>query len=418
MKVLIVDDRADNRLLLVEQLRLLEAHAVTAESGVKALREIRSQSFDLVVSDLLMPEMDGFQLCYLLKTDPNIKKTPVVIYTANYATKQDEEQAKNLGADDFITRPIDEEQLASRIQEVMKRAQRGVIAQPRAKPEEGFFREYSSLLVEKLEDQLITAEENAKLQKVNAGLQRELQAANSHLKSANVELQQANEELEAYSYSVSHDLRAPVRTIRGMVEILRESLGRTPSPEAANSLHRIEVNLDRMDALINGLLAHSRMRNVSAQVVPVDLEHVVDASLAGLDFAIREARGHVHVRRPLPVVLAHEQPLEQIVTNLVENALKFVGPGVAPEVTIAAENRDGIVRLTVRDNGIGISPEGQARLFKVFERLHSQAEFPGSGLGLAIVRRGIERMGGTAGVESAAGAGSTFWIELKPAPAA
>src|SRR4051812_29617741 len=182
MKVLIVDDRIENQVLLREQLRVLDATAVTADSGVRALREMRLQSFDLVVTDLLMPEMDGFQLCYLLKTDPDRKKTPVVIYTANYATKKDEQQAKDLGADDFITRPIEEEQLAERIRQVMQRAETGQIAEPRSKPQEGFFREYSSLLIEKLEDQLITMEENARLVQKNAELQREVREKSDELR--------------------------------------------------------------------------------------------------------------------------------------------------------------------------------------------------------------------------------------------
>lgn len=413
MKVLIVDDRPDNQLLLREQLRPLDVVPVMADSGVRALRELRTQPFDLVISDLLMPEMDGFQLCYLLKTDPNLKKTPVVIYTANYATKKDEEQAKNLGADDFITRPIDEEELTSRIRDVMKRSHSGKIAEPRTKPEDGFFREYSSLLVEKLEDQLITAEENRRLLAKNAELQREIELANAELKAANDELTSANRDLEAFSYSVSHDLRAPIRAIEGMVNLLIEELGPSLSPDAKHYVARIKYNTSRMDALITGLLAHSRMRNVSGSLTTVDLDAAVSATLTGLDYAIKQAGAKIDVEKPLPPVLAHEQALVQILTNLVDNALKFIAPGVIPHVAIAAKKKDNRVRVEVRDNGIGIPLEYQRRLFHVFERLHTSQQYPGTGLGLAIVRRGVERMGGTVGVESAPGKGSMFWLELK-----
>jgi signal transduction histidine kinase len=415
MKVLIVDDRPDNRLLLQEQLRVLSAEPVAAESGVRALRELRTQSFDLVISDLLMPEMDGFQLCYLLKTDPKLRKTPVIIYTANYATKRDEQQAKDLGADDFITRPIDDDELTSRIRGVLERSQRGQVAQPRAKPEEGFFREYSSLLVEKLEDQLITAEENSRLHAKNTALQRQLEAANQELKAANEELLIANEDLEAFSYSVSHDLRAPVRALEGMLNLLLEELGPLEG-EAQLYVSRIQFNIHRMNALITGLLAHSRMRKVDGAGPAVDLEAVVRSAVTGLDFAIKESRAEVRVQSPLPPVRGYEQALGQIITNLIDNGLKFIAPGTAPRIEVSAERRGERVRVRITDNGIGIPPEHQQRLFHVFERLHPGSQYPGTGLGLAIVKRGIEKMGGKVGVESTPGHGSTFWLELEAAP--
>lgn len=412
MKILIVDDRSDNRLLLREQLRGFDAETVAAESGVRALHELRSQSFDLVVTDLLMPEMDGFQLCYLLKTDPQLKRTPVVIYTANYVTRKDEEEAKNLGADDFITRPIDEEQLSQRILAVLERAHSGLIAEPRRKPDEGFIREYSTLLIQKLEDQLITAEENARLLMRNAELAREVEAKNAQLQQTNEDLLRANQDLEAFTYTVSHDLRAPVRAIKGMIELLTEELGAALTPGAREFINRINYNADRMNALITGLHAHSRMQNLDTAVLAVDLNRVVDSALAGLEFAIAAAGARITVERPLPVVLGHEQALVQILTNLVDNAMKFVAPGVTPAITIHAHAEGRRVRVTVRDNGVGIAPQYQHRIYKAFERLHPESKYPGTGLGLAIVRRGVEKMGGSVGLESAPNQGSTFWLVL------
>lgn len=415
MKVLIVDDRTENQLLLREQLRVVDAEPVAADSGVRALRELRAQPFDLVITDLLMPEMDGFQLCYLLKTDPQRKNMPVIIYTANYATKRDEEQAKELGADDFITRPIDEEELAARIRSVMDRARAGQIAEPRAKPKEEFFREYSTMLIQKLEDQLITAEDNVRLLERNAELQRELQAKNAELKTANEELVRVNADLEAFSYSVSHDLRAPTRAIEGMLNLLLEEVGGALTPQANQYATRIRYNVGRMNALISGLLAHSRMRDVSASLVPVELCAAVKAAIAGLDYSIRQSGGTVQAEGTMPRVIAHEQALVQVITNLIDNALKFVAPGILPEVVVSARRNGDRVRLSVRDNGIGIPEDKQGRLFAVFERLHPAARYPGTGLGLAIVRRGVERMQGEVGLESAAGRGSTFWIVLRAA---
>jgi len=297
----------------------------------------------------------------------------------------------------------------------VKRARGGEVAQPRGKPEEGFFREYSSLLIEKLEDQLITAEENSKLLEKNSALQRELELKNADLNATNEEMLRANQDLEAFSYSVSHDLRAPVRAIQGMLALLVEEIGTGLTPQAKFFVQRIEHNAERMNALITGLLAHSRMRNVGAALAPVDLSRVVAAAMAALDFAVQAAGAKIQIGEPLPQALGHEQALIQVLTNLLENALKFVAAGVAPKIDIRATQKDGRVRLQVRDNGIGIASEYHPRLFQVFERLSSDPRYQGSGLGLAIVRRGIERMGGKVGVESSPENGSTFWIDLKAA---
>ena len=415
MKVLIVDDRADNRLLLREQLHPLTADTVAADSGVRALRELRAQAFDLVITDLLMPEMDGFQLCYLLKTDTALKRTPVVIYTANYATKRDEDQAKNLGADDFITRPIDDDQLTARIDAVMQRARDGRIAEPSAQPSEsgGFFREYSTLLIEKLEDQLITAEQNAALLKQTAELRFAIERSNAELKGA-------NRDLEEYTYSVSHDLRAPVRAIEGMARALAEELGSALTPDTRRLLDRIQFNVTLMHALIDGLLAHARIRGLDRHLDRVELRTAVTAALAGLDFQISETNAAIDVSPALPAVLAHQESLVQVITNLVSNALKFVRPGTAPKIAIRAHAAAGRVQFSVRDHGIGVPAAFHDRLVKIFERVPTAHPYAGTGIGLAIVQKGIERMGGTVGVESVENQGTTFWFELAaadPAPA-
>ena len=148
---------------------------------------------------------------------------------------------------------------------------------------------------------------------------------------------------------------------------------------------------------------------------PVELNDAVAQAISGLHFAISQTRAIIHVEPGLPAVKGHQQALVQIIHHLIDNALKFMPPGRRPEIRIRAEKRGARTRLLVRDHGIGIAPAEQQRLFRVFERLHPATAYPGSGLGLAIVRRGIERMGGTAGLESAPDGGSTFWLELDSA---
>jgi len=170
-----------------------------------------------------------------------------------------------------------------------------------------------------------------------------------------------------------------------------------------------------MDRLIRDLLAYSRVSRMEMRPAPVDLREVVQEALAQLEAAIQEREAQIAVVEPLPSVLAHRSVLAQVVENLLSNAVKFVAQGVRPRVRVWAEGHGDWVRLWVEDNGIGIAPEHQERIFRVFERLHGVEAYPGTGVGLAIVRKGIERMGGRVGVESEVGQGSRFWIELKRA---
>ena len=163
-----------------------------------------------------------------------------------------------------------------------------------------------------------------------------------------------------------------------------------------------------MDTLIQDLLAFSRLGRERIQISPVDLAGVVEDAVAGLN----GVHGEITRDGQFPAALGHRTLLHQVFSNLLTNAVKFVGKGVTPRVRVRAEEHGERVRVWVEDNGIGIEPEFHDRIFRVFERLHPAGGYPGTGIGLAIVRRAMERMGGRCGVDSAAGKGSRFWIEL------
>ncbi|MDQ7840923.1 MAG: ATP-binding protein [bacterium] len=226
------------------------------------------------------------------------------------------------------------------------------------------------------------------------------------------ELEAANADLEAFGYSVAHDLRAPLRAIQGFGQALREDHAGRLDEKGQDYLRRIESAAEGLDRMIQDLLAYSRLGRLEMRLQPVDLGEVVGEVLAEMEEEIRGQEAEVRVEDPLPVIRGHRTVLTQVLVNLISNALKFVEAGTAPRVRLAAEPRDGRVRLWVEDNGIGIAPEHQERIFRVFERLHGSEAYSGTGIGLAIVRRGVERMGGRVGVESAGGQGSRFWIEL------
>jgi signal transduction histidine kinase len=232
------------------------------------------------------------------------------------------------------------------------------------------------------------------------------------------ELQERNEELEAFGYSISHDLRAPLRAMQGFSQILLDEYGERLDDEGRRYAGRIVAGATRMDQLIRDLLAYSRISREQLQPVAVNLSRIVKAALEQIDAELTERGADVKVQEPLPAVVGHAATLSQVVANLLGNGAKFMPPGRVPRLNVRAEPRRQVVRLWVEDNGIGIQPEHQERIFGVFERLHGNDEYPGTGIGLAIVRKGIERMGGRVGVESTPGQGSRFWIELPPVSAA
>ncbi|MFH1672231.1 MAG: PAS domain S-box protein [Pseudomonadota bacterium] len=226
------------------------------------------------------------------------------------------------------------------------------------------------------------------------------------------ELQEANSELEAFSSSVSHDLRAPLRAMQGFAQALMEDYAEKLNTVGKDYGHRIVDAAQRMETLIEDLLTYSRLSRAEIRLAPIGLESIVEEVLTQCQGEIKEKKAEITVDKPLPQVAGHHATLVQSVANLVGNAVKFVAPEIQPRVHIYAEERDKYIRLLVKDNGIGIEPEHQERIFRVFERLHGIETYPGTGIGLAIVRKGITRMGGKCGVESTPDKGSAFWVEL------
>jgi signal transduction histidine kinase len=230
-----------------------------------------------------------------------------------------------------------------------------------------------------------------------------------------VKLAAANQELEAFAYSISHDLRAPLRTMQGMARALQEDFGPEMSSTAKDYSGKIIAASVRMDNLIMNLLEYSRVNLVEFELVAVDSKSVLDEVQASIAANVEAADATITLEGNFPPVMANRALLMQAVSNLLINGTKFVAAGVKPQLTVRAEKRMSGVRIFFKDNGIGIASEHQQRIFKMFERLHSGTEYAGTGVGLAIVQRAVTRMGGTMGLESQPDKGSTFWIELAAA---
>jgi PAS domain S-box-containing protein len=243
------------------------------------------------------------------------------------------------------------------------------------------------------------------IQRLNEELERRVERRTASLRDS-------HEQLEAFTYTVAHDLRAPLRAMQGFSQALIEDYRSQLDGTAMDYLGRIVTASQRMDALIQDLLAYSRISRTELTFEPVSLERTMERIRPIFAEEIGAKGATLEIRSPLPEVYGHSATVEHILTNLIGNALKFVAPGTAPHVSVWADRRAGRVRVWVEDNGIGIAPQYQERIFKDFERLHGPDHYPGTGIGLAIVRKGIERMNGTAGLESDERKGSRFWFEL------
>jgi PAS domain S-box-containing protein len=230
------------------------------------------------------------------------------------------------------------------------------------------------------------------------------------------QLEETNQELEAFTYSVSHDLRAPLRTMQGFAQALLEDCGDRLEDFCRDYVDSIIDDAVQMNGLISDLLSYSRLTRVQINLQATPLDEVVSEALAQLTAQVEETHAQINIVAPLPQAIAHRPTLTQVIVNLISNAIKFTEPGTQPKIdifaTIERHDDQDWVRLWIVDNGIGIAPEYQERIFRVFERLHGAESYPGTGIGLAIVRKGLDRMGGEVGVESQLGQGSRFWIAL------
>jgi PAS domain S-box-containing protein len=226
-------------------------------------------------------------------------------------------------------------------------------------------------------------------------------------------LRKAVGQLEEFSYSVSHDLRAPLRAIEGYTRVLDEDYRSLLPPEAQQIFDKISRRIRHMNQLINDVLTLSRVAQSEIHLHPTPLRPLIE-EIIEQHAAMQPPAASIEFGE-LATVQGDDASLLQAISNVLSNAVKFVAPGVKPQVKVWTEQRGAMVRLWVEDNGIGIKPELQSKLFGMFQRLRPNDGYDGTGIGLAIVRKAVERMGGKVGMESDGQRGSRFWIELNSA---
>ncbi len=361
-RILIVDDEAAQMKALCETLRDHDYETVGYSKGPDALVALRTQGCDLLLVDLMMPEMDGIALLRAaLDVDPNL----VGIIMTGEGTIGTAVEAMKTGALDYILKPFK----LSVILPVLSRA----------------------LAVRRLRL------ENAELER--------------RVRERTADLEAANKELEAFSYSVSHDLRAPLRAIGSFSHILFEEHATHLSPDAQNLLSRVTANTRRMERLIEDLLRFSRLGRQPLAKQPINIAPLVREVLEELHKEQGDRRINVQVG-DLPDCVGDPSLLKQVFVNLLSNAFKYTRQQETASVEVGYQAQEGEGVYFVRDNGVGFDMNHAGKLFGVFQRLHRADEFEGTGVGLSIVQRILQRHGGRIWVHAAVNSGATFYFTI------
>ncbi|MFO1499526.1 MAG: ATP-binding protein [Verrucomicrobiota bacterium] len=382
VNILIVDD-APGKLVAHESVLLNLGEVVCkASSGREALELLLKREFAVILLDVNMPDMDGFETAAMIRQRPKYEHTPIIFITAYNTSDLDRLKGYDIGAADYIFLPVIPEVLQAKVKVFVELAKQRRI-------------------IERQAQTLATQNEQQ-------------QAQIRIIQELNGKLQAANEELEAFSYSVSHDLRSPLRAMQGYAHAVLEDYGHRLEPEGVDFLQRINKAAVRMDGLVQDVLAYSRLAKADIQIGPVDLDALIKEIVRD-SRRLNQVKASVSLQAPLHPVLGHEACLTQCLSNLLENSAKFMAPGTVPQILVRTESVGTKVRLWVEDNGIGIDPSQHGRIFQMFGRVHHSSAYEGTGMGLTIVKKAVERMNGMLGVESALGQGSKFWIELPAA---
>ena len=426
MKVLIVDDSPTNLKLLRAVLESENYRVIEASDGVQALAMLDREKVDAIISDILMPRMDGYRLCYEVRRSERWQALPFIFYTATYTSPSDERLCFDLGGDKYLQKPAAAEVILKALKGAMTTAGQSPRIRVASLSESDVMREYSERLVSKLESKNVElAQAKEHLEKTNrelTGRTEELERARGDLQQINrelddrvrqrtQELEASNLELEAFSYSVSHDLRAPLRHIGGYTNLVLQNGAAQMNETNRRRLHLIREAVERMGGIIEALLELTRVTHSEIHRVPVNLSALAREVFVELDESASGRGAQIEI---VPGLIANGDArlLRVVLMNLLGNALKFTSKRPDARIQFGRTEGEADSPYFVRDNGVGFDMAYADKLFGAFQRLHSQIDFRGTGIGLATVQRIIHRHNGKAWAEGVQDHGATFYFTL------
>jgi two-component system sensor histidine kinase/response regulator len=379
VNILLVDDQPANLVALEAMLQGLGQNLIKAESGREALRWLLTHEFAVILLDVKMPEMDGFETAELIRQRDKSRHTPILFLTAGDSTQTQAVRGYAVGAVDYLVKPVVPEFVRSKVAVFVELAKKNELLRRQAK-----------LLAESEQAALELAETRAELVR---------------------DLEHKNRELESFSYAVSHDLRAPLRRIDSFSRAVLESQGDRLDEAGQRFLSRVREASRHMSQLIDDVLHLSRVTRADLRDQEVDLSGIASLILTRLQESEPERKLDAKVR-PGVLVTGDSQLLKIVMENLLENAWKFTAKEPESRIEFGMMQAGGEATYFVRDNGAGFDMTYTDRLFGPFQRLHPQGEFPGNGIGLATVQRIIHRHGGRVWAEGLVGQGATFYFTM------
>jgi two-component system sensor histidine kinase/response regulator len=379
VNILLVDDQPANLVALEAMLQGLGQNLIKAESGREALRWLLTHEFAVILLDVKMPEMDGFETAELIRQRDKSRHTPILFLTAGDSTQTQAVRGYAVGAVDYLVKPVVPEFVRSKVAVFVELAKKNELLRRQAK-----------LLAESEQAALELAETRAELVR---------------------DLEHKNRELESFSYAVSHDLRAPLRRIDSFSRAVLESQGDRLDEAGQRFLSRVREASRHMSQLIDDVLHLSRVTRADLRDQEVDLSGIASLILTRLQESEPERKLDAKVR-PGVLVTGDSQLLKIAMENLLENAWKFTAKEPESRIEFGMMQAGGEATYFVRDNGAGFDMTYTDRLFGPFQRLHPQGEFPGNGIGLATVQRIIHRHGGRVWAEGLVGQGATFYFTM------
>lgn len=398
--ILIVDDIRANILALKKTLEIHGLQVDSAESGEEALKKILKTDYSLIILDVQMPGMDGFEVAEIMAGSNRTKDIPVIFLSAVNKEKKFISKGYESGGVDYITKPVDPDLLILKVKTFLKLYEQ-------------------NLELKNIRDLLSKEIEIRKEAQQN--LENKVAERTQELVSKNSELEFSNHELQQFAWVVSHDLKEPLRKIETFIKIIKERFLKDDDV-ARDYVFRTVRSAERMSNLITDLLDYSRL---SSGVVheATNLNSILNEVLSDFDYRIEEKKAIVH-KADLPVLMGVPSQLRQLFQNLISNSLKFTNPDVAPVITIIAQRveeksfdskpseKGQFCRITVTDNGIGFNEVYLDKIFKIFQSLNDRNAYEGTGIGLAIANKIIEKHNGIITAKSSLGNGASFIMVL------
>ncbi|MDZ7843465.1 MAG: ATP-binding protein [Anaerolineales bacterium] len=366
-KILIIEGDPD---LLQAETRLLKGadfEVYQARTGEKGLAAARRVDPDLILLSVELTDTNGFLICEMIKSDPDLQDAFVLLISGELVDSRHQAKGLELGAEDYIVRPVSDRELVARI---------------------------------------------VSLERVKE-TQKELRDAKQELEAINEKLARSNRDLQDFAHTLSHDLQEPLRMVSSFLSLLARQYGEQLDENAQEYIDFAVDGAERMKSMVQGLLSFSRVTTRGEPMEPVGSQETLSAARDNLHVMISE-RGAKITAAELPEVRGDFNQITQLFQNLISNAIKYNEQEI-PRVEIDVERKGGCWQFSVRDDGVGIDPAHQERIFTIFQREHTRGEYPAAGVGLSICKRIVERHGGKIWVESTPGEGSTFYFTLPSA---